>query len=81
MVSAAPDTIYVDCPSRLQRVMLKLVKVRLYNDDHTLEGFAILDDGSERTLILPSAVQHLHLAKEPESLPLRTVRHEVIRLQ
>lgn len=81
MVSAAPDTIYVDRPSRPQRVMLKLVKVRLYNAEHTLEGFAILDDGSERTLILPSAAQHLHLAKEPESLPLRTVRHEVIRLQ
>ncbi|KAK7916727.1 hypothetical protein WMY93_012488 [Mugilogobius chulae] len=81
MVSAAPDTVYVDRPSRPQRVMLKLVKVRLYNAEHSLDGFAILDDGSERTLILPSAVQHLHLTKEPEILPLRTVRHEVIHLQ
>ncbi|XP_039516235.1 uncharacterized protein LOC120470711 [Pimephales promelas] len=81
MVSAAPNTIYVDRPSRPNKVMLKLVQVRLYNAEHSLEGFAILDDGSERTLILPSAVQHLHLHKEPESLPLRTVRHEVIHLQ
>ncbi|XP_073715795.1 uncharacterized protein [Misgurnus anguillicaudatus] len=79
MVSAAPDTIYIDRPSRPQRVMLKLVKVRLYNAEHSLE--ANLDDGSERTLILPSAVRHLHLTKEPENLPLRTVRHEVIHLQ
>ncbi|KAK7945263.1 hypothetical protein WMY93_000991 [Mugilogobius chulae] len=81
MVSAAPDTVYVDRPSRPQRVMLKLVRVRLYNAEHSLDGFAILDDGSERTLILPSAVQHLHLTKEPEILPLRSVRHEVIHLQ
>ncbi|KAI4884383.1 hypothetical protein NFI96_011230, partial [Prochilodus magdalenae] len=81
MVSATPDTVYVDRPNRPQRVMLKLVKVCLRNAGHSLEGFAILDDGSERTLILPSAVQHLHLDKEPENLPLRTVRHEVIHLQ
>lgn len=61
--------------------MLKLVNVCLHNAEHSLEGFAILDDGSERTLILPSAVRHLHLTKEPENLPLRTVRHEVIHLQ
>uniref|UniRef100_A0AAV2MI03 Uncharacterized protein n=1 Tax=Knipowitschia caucasica TaxID=637954 RepID=A0AAV2MI03_KNICA len=81
MVSTSPDTIYVDRPSRPQRVMLKLVKVRLYNAEHSLEGFAILDNGSERTLIMPSAVRHLHLTTEPESLPLRTVHHEVIHLQ
>lgn len=81
MVSTAPNTIYVDRPSHPQKVMRKLVKVRLYNAEHSLEGFAILDDGSERTLILPSAVRDLHLTKVPESLPLRTVHHEVLHLQ
>ncbi|XP_055008882.1 uncharacterized protein LOC129408678 [Boleophthalmus pectinirostris] len=81
MVGTAPDIVYVDRPSRPQRVMVKLVKVRLYNAEHSLEGFAILDNGSERTLILPSAVRHLYLTTEPESLPLCTVRQEVIHLQ
>lgn len=81
MVSATPDTIYIDRPNRPQRVMLKVVKVHLHNAERSLEAFAVLDDGSERTIILPPAVQHLHLTKEPETLPLRTVRHDVVHLQ
>ncbi|XP_070410955.1 uncharacterized protein [Nothobranchius furzeri] len=81
MVNAAPNTVYIDRPNRPNKVMLKLVKVCLHNAEYSLEGFAILDDGSERTLILPSAVRCLHLTKKPENLPLRTVRHEVIHLQ
>uniref|UniRef100_A0A1A8EPU4 CCHC-type domain-containing protein n=1 Tax=Nothobranchius korthausae TaxID=1143690 RepID=A0A1A8EPU4_9TELE len=56
MVNAASDTVYIDRPSCPNKVMLKLVKVCLHNAEYSLEGFAILDDGSERTLILPSAV-------------------------
>lgn len=81
MVSATPDTIYIDRPNCPQRVMLKVVKVHLHNAERSLEAFAVLDDGSERTIILPPAVQHLHLTKEPETLPLRTVRYDVVHLQ
>ena len=61
--------------------MLKVVKVHMHNAELSLETFAVLDYGSERTIILPPAVQHLNLTKEPETLPLRTVRHDVIHLQ
>lgn len=37
---------------------------------------AILDDRSERTIILPAAVQFLELGKQLEDLSLRTVRQE-----
>lgn len=81
MVSATPETIYIDHPNRPQRVMLKVAKVHLHNAELSPETFAVLDDGSERTIILPPAVQHLHLSKEPETLSLRTVSHDVIHLQ
>ncbi|XP_022540035.2 uncharacterized protein LOC111195821 [Astyanax mexicanus] len=81
MVNASPDTIYLDRPNRPQRVMLKVVKVILHSGDKSLEAFAVLDDGSERTIILSPAVQCLGLGKEPEILSLRTIRHDVIQLQ
>lgn len=46
----------------------------LQNGDHTLETFAIFDDGSERTILLPEATQKLQLQGTPEDLTLRTVR-------
>ncbi|XP_019218180.1 uncharacterized protein LOC109203254 [Oreochromis niloticus] len=83
MVGTAPDTstIYIDHPNRPHKVLLKVVKVCLYNAEYSLETFAVLDDGSERSIILPPAVQHLNLQKEAETLPLRTVRQDVIHLQ
>lgn len=81
MVSATPNTIYFDRLSRLQKVTLKFVKGHLHNAEHFLKGFAILDDVSERILILPLAVRDFHLTKEPERLPLRPVRHEMLHLQ
>ncbi|KAL4008256.1 hypothetical protein ACER0C_002108 [Sarotherodon galilaeus] len=84
MVGTAPDTstIYIDHPNRPHKVLLKVVKVcLLYNAEYSLETFAVLDDSSERSIILPPAVQHLNLGKEAETLPLRTVRQDVIHLQ
>lgn len=42
-----------------------------------LETYAILDDGSQRTLLLHSAAQQLGLRGQPEDLPLRRVRQEL----
>ncbi|GAA6111774.1 uncharacterized protein LOC120469772 [Tachysurus ichikawai] len=39
-----------------------------------METYAILDDGAQRTMILPTAVQQLQLHGEHETLALRTVR-------
>ncbi len=41
-----------------------------------MEAYAILDDGSERTIILHDAMQKLRLVGEPEDLVLRTVKQE-----
>ncbi|KAL4007047.1 ATP-binding cassette, subfamily C (CFTR/MRP), member 12 [Sarotherodon galilaeus] len=81
MMAAPTTTVYLDRPNRSPKVMLKVVKVLLYNRDPTLETHAILDDGSERIIILPQAVRRLNLTPEPETLTLRTVPQEVVQLR
>lgn len=54
--------------------MLKVVKVLLYNGRRTMETYAVLDDGSERTIVLQTAVQQLKLTGTPELLPLQTIQ-------
>ncbi|KAL3999531.1 AP-5 complex subunit zeta-1 [Sarotherodon galilaeus] len=66
-----------DCPG----VLLKVVKVILRNGKRTLETYAVLDDGSQRTMLLTSAAQHLHLTGKAEKLSLRTVHQEVETIQ
>lgn len=39
----------------------------------SLKTFAILDDGAERTVLLPEAAQHLQLSGDQETLILPTV--------
>lgn len=58
--------------------MLKAVKVPLHNGDRVMETYAVLDDGSERTIVLPQVVQQLHLTRQPEVLYLRTIQQEVV---
>ncbi|KAI3366945.1 hypothetical protein L3Q82_009592 [Scortum barcoo] len=64
-------------PPQGRRLFLKVSKVVLRNGDHTLETYAILDDGSEGTLLLHSAAQQLGLQGQPENLHLWTVRQEL----
>lgn len=45
-----------------------------------METFAVLDEGAQRTMILPTAVQQLQFAGERESLALRTVRPDITHL-
>jgi len=60
--------------------MLKVVKVLLHNQDRVLETYAVLDDHSERSIILPHALQHLNLTAQPETLTLQTVHQDVVQL-
>lgn len=62
------------------RVLLKVVPVLLQHKTKTIETYAILDDGAQRTMILPRAVQQLQLKGEPEILALRTVRPDTTHL-
>lgn len=58
-----------------------MVQVRLSNQDKTFDTYAILDDGSERTMLLPGAAEYLGLWGEPEQLELHTVRQQTEKLE
>lgn len=80
-VNTVPRTVYLDQVTHSGRVILKVVQVKLHGRGRTLDTYAILDDGSERTIILPAAVHYLDLEKTDESLALRTIRQEVVEIQ
>lgn len=77
LISTTNEVLYVDRRAGCSQVLLKVSKVLLRNGEHTLETYAILDDGSERTILLPAAAQSLKLTGEPENLILRTVRQDI----
>ncbi len=56
------------------KVLLKVLKVLLSFKGKELETYAILDDGSQRTMLLSTAAYYLELDRVAESLALRTVR-------
>lgn len=74
MVSLQPTRIYLDRPNCSPKVMLKVVKVLLHNGRHTMETHAVLDDGSERTIVLQPVLQQIKLTDTPELLPLQTIQ-------
>ncbi|XP_057183662.1 uncharacterized protein LOC130550259 [Triplophysa rosa] len=81
LVSSGIEILYLDRPSFHSRVLLKVVRVLLRNRDKTLETYAVLDDGSERTMLLAEAADQLGLPKKPEDLALCTIRQEVQTLK
>ncbi|KAE8291494.1 hypothetical protein D5F01_LYC11102 [Larimichthys crocea] len=76
-LKSATDVLYLDRRAGCNQVLLKVSKVLLRNGDHTLATYAILDDGSERTILFQEAVQRLQLQGTPESLTVRTVRQDL----
>ncbi|XP_034733444.1 uncharacterized protein LOC117948085 [Etheostoma cragini] len=80
-VSTTSSMVYVGQASHPSRVLLKVVPVQLHNRGKTLNTHAVLDDSSERTIILPAAAKHLGLSKKEEVLPLRTIRQDVVKLK
>lgn len=70
MVSSSTTKICLDCPNHSQKVILKLAKVLIHSGSKAIEIYAILDDGSERTISLMPVVQHLKLSGIPETLLL-----------
>ncbi len=57
--------------------MLKVVPVHVHYEDRTLDTFAVLDDGSERTILLSAAAKAPGIQGTPEDLPLHTVRQDI----
>ncbi len=76
LVSTTKDIFYVDRSLSSRRVLLKVSKVIITNGDASMETYAVLDDGSERTILLHAAAQQLNLKGHPEDLILRTVRQD-----
>ncbi|XP_034559382.1 uncharacterized protein LOC117827042 isoform X1 [Notolabrus celidotus] len=72
----ASRVFYLNPQSMSPKVLLKVVKVRLINKNKIFDTYAILDDGSERTMLLRGAAEYLGLRGEPEKLELRTVRQQ-----
>ncbi|XP_072569309.1 uncharacterized protein [Paramormyrops kingsleyae] len=81
LVNSPMEALYLDRPSECSRVLLKVVRVLLRTKGKTLDTYAVLDDGSERTMLLPAAVHKLGLHGSPETLTLRTIRQDVQTLE
>lgn len=65
-MSTTKDILYVDHSVSSRRVLLKVSKVIITNGDASMETYAVLDDGSERTILLHAAAQQLNLKGQPE---------------
>ncbi|XP_051793979.1 uncharacterized protein LOC127530664 isoform X2 [Acanthochromis polyacanthus] len=78
---ATTEVLYLDKPVDCKRVLLKVVRVILHHGDRSLDTYALLDDGSERTMLLPAAIEKLGLHGTPEALALRTIRQDVQTLK
>ena len=57
---------------------LKIVKFDLHGPKVTQETYALLDDGSERTMILSSMANKLGLIGESETILLQPVRQDIV---
>lgn len=77
LVISISETLYVDRPTGCSQVLLKLRRVILKSGTKLIETYAMLDDGSERTILLREAADRLGLQGEPEDRAFRTVRHEI----
>lgn len=74
LVSTTKVIFYVDRSVTCRRVHLKVSKVFITNGDTSME--TVLDDGSERTILLHATAQQLNLKGQPEDLILRTVKQD-----
>lgn len=81
LASTNAEVLYLDRPSDSTGVLLKVIKVLLSHHHRTLETYAVLDDGSERTMLLPEAAKQLGLEGTPEDLSLWTIRQDVQTLR
>lgn len=77
LVSSANEKLFLDKPSDPARVFLKVIRVVLRNGDKTLDTYAVLDDGSDRTMLLTAAAQQLEVTGTPEDITLRTIRQDI----
>ncbi|KAJ8357474.1 hypothetical protein SKAU_G00202680 [Synaphobranchus kaupii] len=78
---ASESRVYLTPSIASSKVLLKVIPVLLHNDSKSMETFAVLDDGAQRTMILTAAAQQLQLTGECETVALRTVRTDLTHLR
>ncbi|XP_067654470.1 uncharacterized protein [Haliotis asinina] len=78
-VMTEKPAVYVDQPSKPCSVMLKVVKVVLHGPGGQMETYAVLDDGSQRTMILTSTAERPKLCGRTDEILLSTIWHESYR--
>ncbi|XP_048056054.1 uncharacterized protein LOC125274030 [Megalobrama amblycephala] len=81
LLTTSGDRAYLTSPSSTGRVYLKVVPVLLWKGKRSVPTYAILDDGAQRSIVLPAAVQQLGLVGREEHMALRTIRHDVTELK
>ncbi|XP_039457579.1 uncharacterized protein LOC120434117 [Oreochromis aureus] len=81
ILTVSTSMVYLDYSSHSGRVMLKVVPIQLHHGGKSLDTFAVLDDGSEKTVVLPAAVKSLGLEQEEATPSLRTIRRDVIQMK
>lgn len=60
--------------AKYPKILPKIVNLKLSHGNLTLETYAIKDDGSERTLLLPLATAHLRLDWAAKRLSMQTLQ-------
>ncbi len=80
LVSSTSKMLYLDRPQGFSSVLLKVVRIILKHKGQSLDTYDVLDDGSERTMLLPSAARKLGLTGQAEDLALRTIRQDITNL-
>ncbi|XP_067308995.1 uncharacterized protein [Pseudorasbora parva] len=63
LLTTSEDRAYLTSPSSTGRVYLKVVPVLLWKGKRSVPTYAILDDGAQRSIVLPAAVQQLGLGQ------------------
>ncbi|KAK3508410.1 hypothetical protein QTP70_028155, partial [Hemibagrus guttatus] len=77
LVSSTAETLYLDRPTDCRGVLLKVIRVLISYGGKTLNTYAVMDDGSEQTILLPDATRELGIQGQAESIALWTIRQEV----
>ncbi|RXN16386.1 hypothetical protein ROHU_008394 [Labeo rohita] len=81
LLTTSHERAYLTSPSSTGRVYLKVVPVLLWRGKRSVSTYAILDDGAQRSIILPAAVQQLRIEGREEIMALRTIRHDITELK
>lgn len=79
--SSTSKRLYLDRLQGFSSVLLKVVRVILKHKGQSLDTYAVLDDGSEQTMLLPMAARKLGLTGQAEDLALRTIRQDITKLR